>query len=157
MRKNLPYFAFIILWVAADQISKAVVSAQIPLLGSRPVVPGFFNLTVIHNKGAIFGFFGQHQNFLVFALLTLASTVALGFVIYYFINTPPSDVLMKFSLSFILAGACGNLADRLFRGYVVDFLDFYIGKRHWPFFNLADTGISLGAGLLILAFFRRKP
>jgi signal peptidase II len=64
---------------------------------------------------------------------------------------------MKLALSLILAGALGNLIDRVFRGHVIDFLDFHIGRHHWPFFNVADSCISIGACLLIFVFFRRKP
>jgi signal peptidase II len=121
------------------------------------LIPGFFNITVIHNKGAIFGFFSQTGNQLVYVLLTLASFAALGLVVYYFFKTPPAEKLMKISLSLVLAGALGNLIDRIFRGYVIDFLDFYVEKWHWPFFNVADSCITIGACLLILVFFRRKP
>jgi signal peptidase II len=91
-------------------------------------------------------------------LLTLTSLAALALVVYYFFKTPPDEKLMKISLSFILGGALGNLADRIFRGYVVDFMDFYVKKWHWPSFNVADSCITIGAILLIfLFFFKRRP
>jgi signal peptidase II len=78
--------------------------------------------------------------------------------VYYFVKTPAADRLMKVALSLVLAGALGNHLDRIFRGHVVDFLDFYIGRAHWPFFNVADSCITVGAGLLIfIFFFRRNP
>jgi len=83
--------------------------------------------------------------------------VALGLVIYYFIITPAAERGMKISLTLILAGALGNLIDRVFRGYVIDFLDFYAGKWHWPFFNGADSSITVGAALLLIFFVKRKP
>lgn len=80
----------------------------------------------------------------------------MGLVIYYFFKTPSSERLLKVSLSLILAGALGNLIDRVFRGYVIDFLDLYVKGWHWPSFNLADSCISIGALLLIYIFFFKK-
>lgn len=157
MRKNSPYFILILALVALDQATKLLVARTVDLYQSVPVIPGFFNITLIHNKGGIFGAFSQSDSRLVFWGLTLASLTALGFVLYYFFKTPPSDKLLKVSLSLILAGALGNLTDRVTRGYVIDFLDFHIGDAHWPFFNAADSCITVGALLMLVIFFRRKP
>jgi len=157
MRRNSSYFLFIIIWVIADQATKFLVARLVPLYGSRTVIPGFFNLSHIHNKGAIFGFFSQEGGAFIRLVLTAASFLALGLVIYYFIKTPASERFMKFALTLILAGALGNLIDRLFQGFVIDFLDFHIGSHHWPFFNLADSSITVGACLLVLVLLRRKP
>ncbi|MEW5899878.1 MAG: signal peptidase II [Acidobacteriota bacterium] len=156
MRKNRPYFFFISGLLVLDQVSKALVARQFPLYSTRKVIPGFFSLTHIHNKGAIFGFFSRTESQAVFLALTAASLVALGLVVYYFIKTPASEKGVKVSLSLILAGAVGNLADRLIRGYVIDFLDFHIRNKHWPFFNVADSCITVGAFLLLVFFARRK-
>jgi signal peptidase II len=157
MKRNPFYFVFILLLILADQVTKSLVARSLPLYRSHRIIPGFFNLTRIHNRGAIFGFFSQDGRPFVHLILAAASLSALILVIYYFFKTPPSDRLMKLALSLILAGALGNLIDRIFRGHVIDFLDFYIGRHHWPFFNVADSCISIGACLLILVFFRRKP
>jgi len=157
MKKHAPYFLLILGLAVLDQLTKALVAAKISLYESVPVVPGFFNFTRIHNKGAIFGFFSNSDKLPVFILLTGASLCALGFVVYYFVKTPPAERLTKIALSMILAGALGNLSDRLFRGYVIDFLDVYVKRWHWPFFNVADSCITIGALLLITVFFRRKP
>jgi len=157
MKKNAPYFLFILVLMAVDQATKYVISRTVDLFESRAVIPGFFNITRIHNKGAIFGAFNQSNDRAVFIALTAASLMAFGLVVFYFFKTPAPDRLMKISLSLIMAGALGNLADRLLRGYVIDFLDLYIGKSHWPFFNVADSCISIGAVLMLLIFFRRKP
>lgn len=143
--------------VVFDQVSKWVVFRQVKLYSSLVVLPGFFNITHIHNRGAIFGAFSQVGNRYVYLILTLASLLALGLVIYYFVITPAAERGVKISLSLILAGALGNLIDRVFRGYVIDFLDFYAGKWHWPFFNVADSSITIGAALLLVFFIRRKP
>jgi signal peptidase II len=157
MKKNSSYLALIAVLVIADQITKSLVVRWVGLYSSRAVIPGFFNITRIHNKGAIFGAFSQTSNHLVFLLLTAASLIALGLVVYYFIKTPASDWKIKLALSLILAGALGNFVDRVFRGSVVEFLDFYVNGWHWPFFNVADSCITVGAVLLITFFVFRKP
>jgi len=157
MRRNIPYFLFILVMIALDQAAKFVISQTVELYESRTVIPGFFNITRIHNRGAIFGAFNQSNNQIVFLALTAASLLALGLVVFYFFKTPPSDRLMKISLALIMAGALGNLLDRITRGFVIDFLDVYIRRSHWPFFNVADSCISVGAVLMLLIFFRRKP
>jgi len=157
MKKNAPYFVLALVLVVVDQVTKAIVAGHVALYRSIPVIPGFFNITRIHNKGAIFGTFSQAGNSLVFVLLTAASLAALGFVVYYFFKTPATDRLMKIALALIMAGALGNQFDRLVRGHVIDFLDFYVGKAHWPFFNVADSCITIGACLMLFTLFRRKP
>ena len=158
MNRQLSYFLFILVLVIADHLTKAIVSQKIALLTNIRVVPGFFNLTHIRNRGAIFGFFSRSGSQLIYIVLTLASLAALGLVIYYFFKTPTSERFMKISLSLILAGALGNLIDRIFRGYVVDFLDFYVKNWHWPSFNIADASITIGGFILIFIFlFKRRP
>jgi len=158
MNRRIFYFLFILILLTADQLTKVIVAQKIPFLNSKSVIPGFFNLTHIRNRGAIFGFFSQSGSQLIYVMLTLASLVALVFVVFYFFKTPTSERLMIISLSLILAGALGNLIDRIFRGYVVDFLDFYVKKWHWPSFNIADASITIGAIFIIfIFFFRRRP
>ena len=157
MRRNIPYFLFILVMIALDQAAKFVISRTVELYESRAVIPGFFSITRIHNRGAIFGAFNQSNNQVVFIALTAASLLALGLVVFYFFKTPPSDRLMKISLALIMAGALGNLLDRVTRGFVIDFLDVYVRNAHWPFFNVADSCISVGAVLMLFIFFRRKP
>lgn len=157
MKKNGPYFLLMLGLVALDQATKNLVARTVDLYQSVPVIPGFFNITRIHNRGAIFGTFSQTNNRYVFLLLTAASLAALAMVVYYFFKTPASDKLMKVSLTLIMAGALGNQFDRLVRGHVIDFLDFYVGKAHWPFFNAADSCITIGALLMLLILLRRKP
>ncbi len=156
MKRTLPYFFFILTLLGLDQVTKLFLVKQIPYGGSKNIIPGFLNLSHVHNRGAIFGFFNQAGTPLVYLILTLASLTALGLVVYYFIKVPFSERLLKITLSLVLAGALGNLADRLLRGYVIDFIDIYIGKYHWPSFNVADSCISIGAVLLIYIFFFKK-
>jgi signal peptidase II len=157
MKKTHFYFLLIAILIVLDQATKWLIARNVVLYSSLKVIPGFFNITHIRNKGAIFGAFSQTDKPLVFVLLTAASFIALALVIYYFYKTPASERGLKLALSLILAGALGNLIDRLFRGNVIDFLDFYIKNRHWPFFNVADSCITIGAVLLLFFFLIRKP
>ncbi len=158
MNRRLFYFLFILILLIADQLTKAIVAQKISFLSRKSIIPGFFNLTHIRNRGAIFGFFSQSESQFLYILLMLVSLTALGLVIFYFFKTPTSERFMIISLSFIMAGALGNLIDRIFRGYVIDFLDFYVKKWHWPSFNVADASITIGAFCLIFVFFfKRRP
>jgi len=157
MKKHGLYALLMIGLVVLDQVTKSLIARSVELYESVPVIPRFFNITRIHNRGAIFGTFSQTNNQIVFVLLTAASLAALALVVYYFFKTPETDRLMKVSLTLILAGALGNQFDRLIRGHVIDFLDFYIGRAHWPFFNVADSCITIGAFLMLITLFRRKP
>jgi signal peptidase II len=157
VKKNSVYFLLIAALVGLDQLTKILVARSVDLYGSVTVIPGFFNITRIHNKGAIFGAFSAVGGSGILFLLTSASLIALALVVYYFIKTPAADRRVKTALALILAGALGNLVDRVVRGFVVDFLDFYVGRWHWPFFNVADSCITVGALLLLLFFVIRKP
>jgi signal peptidase II len=157
MKKKLPYLLLIAGCLVFDQVTKLLVDAKVRYLESVTVIPGFFNLTHIKNRGAIFGFFdhggGGQTKFLI---ITVGALVALAFVTYYFIVTTASDRLTLTGLSLIMAGALGNLADRFLKGSVTDFLDFYIKNWHWPFFNVADSCITIGACLLVLTLVIRR-
>ena len=157
MKGHGRYLALAAALVVLDQVTKDLVARTVELYESVPVIPGFFNITRIHNKGAIFGTFSRAGSPLVFALLTAASLAALALVVWYFLRTPASDRLMKLALTLIAAGALGNQFDRLVRGHVIDFLDLYVGTAHWPFFNAADSCITVGACLMLVTLFRRRP
>ncbi len=158
MRQRIPYFGLIIILLVIDQVTKAMIARNIFLNSSVDVIPGFFQLVHIRNRGAIFGFFNQSGNQLIYLILTLASLTALGLVIYYFFKTPGEEKFLRISLSLILAGALGNFIDRIFRGYVIDFLDLSFRGWHWPSFNVADSCISIGALMLIFTLlFKRSP
>jgi len=153
MKWKFIYFLIILSVFVIDQATKIITSQTVSPYTHVSVIPGFFNLTHIHNRGAIFGFFSRSGGPFVSILLTIASLAALGFVIYYFLKTPSTEKMMKISLSLILGGALGNLVDRVFKGYVVDFADFYIRQWHWPAFNVADSAIVVGIGILACALF----
>lgn len=155
-RKNYFYFIFILFWLALDQLTKFLVARSIRLYQVVEVIPGFFNLTRVHNRGAIFGFLGNSSSSLALVVLNVGALLAFAVVTYYFLKTPPEMFLTRISFALIISGAMGNILDRIFRGYVIDFLDFYAGRFHWPFFNLADSCITVGAALLVINLFRSQ-
>lgn len=158
MRQRVPYFLLIVLLFITDQLTKAWIARNIILNGSQEIIPGFFHIVHIRNKGAIFGFFSRTGNSFVFLILTLASLLALSLVVYYFFRASSEEKWLVISLSMIIAGALGNFVDRIFKGYVIDFLDVSVKGWHWPSFNVADSCISVGAVLLIFIFlFKRSP
>ena len=133
-----------------DQVTKAVVEWGIPLHDVRPVIPGLFHLTHVKNRGAAFGIFADSPSGLKIALLIALSAVALGVVLALLWRHQPGAGRTGVGLALILGGAIGNLFDRLVHGSVVDFLDFYLRSYHWPAFNVADSAIVIGCGLLVL-------
>lgn len=138
------------LWLAGvvivlDQITKQLVVRNLDLFDSIAVLP-ILNITLMHNTGAAFSILsGAPPAF--FVLLSLA--VSIGILIWLRRN-PQGQRLTAASLSLILGGALGNAIDRVVYGYVIDFIDFHVGQWHWPAFNVADTAICIGAGLLII-------
>jgi signal peptidase II len=146
------------LWLAAlvlvlDQVTKLAVLGS--LVAYHDVIPvtGFFNLVHVHNTGAAFSLLADQPGWQRGFFVTLA-LVATG-VILYLLKKTRGQPLFCGSLALILGGAVGNLVDRVLYGHVIDFLDFYLGTWHWPAFNVADSAITVGAGLLIWDSFRK--
>lgn len=140
-----------ILVIGLDQATKLLVVKAIDLHELIPVIPGYFNLTYLHNRGAAFGILADSPYRLPFFLLvTLAAVVVLIYAIH---RSRDDQRLAPFSLSLIFAGAVGNLIDRVRLGEVIDFLDFYWQEHHWPAFNVADAAICIGVALLAVDMF----
>ena len=134
--------------IVLDQVTKSVAVQWLTLNQAYPVFPGF-NLTLVHNPGAAFSFLrdaGGWQRYFFIVLTTVISVVLL----VWLARLPPGRALLAGALALILGGAAGNLWDRLQYGYVIDFIQVYYDKWHWPVFNIADSAITLGAALLIL-------
>jgi signal peptidase II len=144
------YIAIAAVILAGDQLTKKMVQASIPLHAIVPVVPRFFNLTHTQNSGAAFGLFSESASPWKTALLILVSAVLLVTVVAIVWRNRQMQWEAGVGLSLILGGASSNLLDRIYRGQVVDFLDFYFRSYHWFTFNLADSAIVVGAGFLIL-------
>lgn len=133
-----------------DQASKAVVVERFTASTAIPVIPGLFRLVLVENTGMAFGILDDSGSPLAFWLLTLVSAVILGFVAYLIWTDQFPSSLGGYGLAVILGGAAGNVLDRLVRGKVIDFLDFFLGEHHWPAFNVADCAIVAGAALLMI-------
>ncbi len=136
--------------IIADQVTKFIILRDVGLHTTIPVIPGWFQITHVQNPGGAFGFLAD-QSALVRGILFLAvSTVAVGLVVWFYHKTPPTHRWLAAGFALICGGAIGNLIDRVRIGRVVDFLDFYVGRWHWPAFNVADSAITIGITIFIL-------
>jgi signal peptidase II len=133
--------------VALDRLTKWTIARRLSLHGGIQVIPGFFR--IIHTENPAFGLFADSPARWKIALLILFSVIALLVVSVLLWKTSHRLTTTGVGLSLILGGAIGNLWDRLVSGRVVDFLLFYIGGYQWPAFNVADSAIVVGAGLLV--------
>lgn len=132
--------------VALDQISKWLVVANIPLHESVDVIPGVFKFTYIRNDGAAFGMLDDAR----WVFMILSTVAIVGVIAYMFVKKPQSKLLC-ISLAFMVGGGIGNMIDRICLGYVVDFLDFCAFPKLWKWnFNIADSFVVVGAGMLML-------
>lgn len=143
------------LWLAilvyvVDIASKVWVLSSLTLHDPHPVLP-FFNIMYAQNFGAAFSlFWGQRW------VLALIAAIVSGIILSMLYKNPAQDRINNCALALVLGGALGNLSDRLYHGFVVDFLDVVIFNWHYPTFNIADSAICIGAFLLILAGFKKK-
>lgn len=130
---------FVLVILALDQLSKFIIIKSLTLHQSIPVIKGILHLTLIHNRGAAFGMFREQVPLFIFTALFAIVLIFLAIK-----KERKGPRILIISLGLILAGAVGNLIDRIFLGYVIDFIDL----RIWPVFNIADSGITVGAVLL---------
>ena len=143
-----------VLALILDQVSKVWIDTNMSLYESIPVIPSF-SITYAHNYGAAFSFLSDAGGWQRWFFAGLAATISIGIIIWIK-RLKPSETLSAISLSLILGGAIGNLIDRVMYGYVIDFLDVYYQSYHWPVFNIADSAISLGVGLMLYESFTTK-
>lgn len=154
VKRNYLFCAIVLLIFVTDQSTKAMVVEGLKPVDSLPVIDGFFDLTYVENRGGVFGLFRETPDWVRSILFTLAPLAALVFIVTVGLRSETGRGLLKVGVSFIMGGAAGNFTDRLKQGYVVDFLDFHLyDMATWPTFNVADTFISIGVGLLCLKFF----
>lgn len=140
------------IWISAlvigvDQITKWAVFIGMEFQSTIPVLP-FFSLVHVHNTGAAFSFLADASGWQRYAFLAIG-LIASAFMLHL-LNRHRDEPLMAISLSLVLGGAIGNIIDRLWHGFVVDFLYFHYQSFSFPAFNVADSAISVGAALLIL-------
>jgi signal peptidase II len=140
------FLAPALLVVPIDQATKLWIVRNIEFGAERPVIDGFFSLTHVLNRGIVFGWF-QGGDVAVFVVLTL---LAVGLIFSFYRQLLPEDRFSAAALGLILGGALGNLVDRLVRHAVVDFLHFDFQLFTYPDFNIADSAIVVGVGVLLL-------
>jgi len=147
------------LWIvgaiaALDQVAKALVDRYLELHESRTIVEGLARLTHVQNRGAAFGILSDADLPYQSVLFSVVSVIALGAIAVYAWKLPDASRLPQTALALIMGGAVGNLIDRMRLGYVIDYVDVYWGRHHWPAFNVADSAISIGVALLVLDILR---
>ncbi len=145
--------------ILIDQFTKVMIEQYYLLGESTPIIKGFFSFTYVRNTGAAFGFGADAHDSIRKFLFLLIPVLVCFYLVYLIWKTRKGDVLLSLAYSLILAGAIGNLIDRFWLGYVVDFFHFYFRDYHYPAFNVADSCVTVGAAFLIFDFFmetRRK-
>lgn len=147
-KKQIPYLLLAAVICMADQVTKAMTQAGLQLLEVRQVTV-FFNIVYYRNTGSAFGMFKHLGNTFFIIVSALAMLVVVILMVRDQENRP--------GLACILGGAAGNLTDRVVHNYVIDFLEVHVGKHYWPAFNIADSALTVGMGLLLFnAWVHRK-
>lgn len=142
--------------ILLDQFTKAAIQSNFQHGESMTILDGFFNLTYVRNPGAAFGFGAQASDTFRKILFLVVPVLACFWLIWLIWTHREKHWLSCLTYSLIFSGAVGNLIDRFSYGYVVDFFDFYLGAKHFPAFNIADSAISIGGFFLVLEFFLVK-
>ena len=140
MIKYLP-----VLIVVLDQLTKFIVHSIMNLYDSIQVVPYLLNFTYIRNEGIAFGIYFEGAE-TIFIALPILITI---YLFYLLKSEEFQDKFSQIALFLIIAGAVGNIIDRIFRGYVVDFIDFHLSGMHWYVFNIADSSVTIGLIFLL--------
>ena len=139
-------FCIVIFTLFLDQVSKRIVIENIEILANSFEISKFLNLVYVENRGVSFGMFSEHDKSFYFGILSMLVS---AYIIYLLVKT--NNLIESIGLSLILGGAIGNGVDRLYYGYVVDFIDLHFKTFHWPAFNFADTFITIGAIIFVIS------
>jgi len=153
MNKKL-WFSLILCFFLLDIGTKDFVAKNFRMSEEVMVIPHFFSLTYTTNRGIAFSLFADVESQWKMVLLTVIAIAALAYIFWIFLKESHHSKSTYFALALIAGGILGNSINRLATGAVVDFLDFHIGAFTWPTFNLADTFICVGAGLVLLSVIR---
>ncbi len=155
MSQRYRFFTLITLVIlVSDQATKLYVDANFRLHESMSVIQGVFNLTYVRNKGAAFGILSDSAVRIPFFITV--SIVAMIAILWYIRRLKDNQKLAFYALTLVFSGAFGNLIDRIRLGEVIDFLDVFWQRHHWPAFNIADSAITIGVALLILEMYREE-
>ena len=155
-RKLSILLPILVVGLALDQVTKVLVMQKLPLGSQTPLIPDILNLVHIHNKGAAFGLlsgWSTQFTWLFFVITTALVLAVLGYMLW---RLPDGHWTATLGYSLVLTGALGNLIDRVRLGKVVDFIDVYWGRYHWPAFNVADSLVCLGAAVLVWVIIREE-
>ena len=144
--------------IIADRLTKMAAVAWLDPVGSVSVIPGFFDLTLVRNPGGVFGLMRDLSEGVRSAIFTFVPAAVIVAIAVYAWRLPQSQRLTRTALALVLGGATGNLIDRIRLGHVIDFLDVYWRDHHWPAFNIADSAICIGVGLMLFeGLFMKSP
>jgi signal peptidase II len=155
-RKLAIFIPLLVVGLVLDQVTKLLVLFKLPLGRQVPLIPGLLNLVHIHNKGAAFGLlsgWSAEYAWLFFVATTGLVLVVLAYLLW---RLPNDHWPTALGYSLILTGALGNLIDRVRLGEVVDFIDVYWGRYHWPAFNVADSLVCVGTAILVWVIIREE-
>ena len=152
---NLALLALACGILGLDLYTKAAVADALPHGASVPVFDGFFNLVHVRNVGIAFGLFADSPVWFRTWAIPILALAGVAVVLGVFLQSGRVSGMSRWAFALVLAGASGNLYERWWLGYVTDFLDFFVGVYHWPAFNVADSAITVGVGLLLLDSFRK--
>lgn len=153
--RRAPWFALLaVVVLAADQLSKHAVERWTAAGSSRTLVPGLLNFVHSSNPGVAFGLLADSDSIWRAPLLIVFSLSVIGLIVWLLATRRAGGLLGQCGMTLILGGAAGNVLDRILHRSVTDFIDFHVGDYHWYTFNLADSAIVIGAGLVILELLR---
>jgi signal peptidase II len=154
---RLKAYSIALVVLGLDRLTKWLIEARLSWEDTYRVIPGFFDIVRSENRGVAFGIFNDSTSewrTVILVLLSLAAVVAVGILLW---RPDRLDRTSRWGFALILGGAAGNVVDRIFWGRVTDFLLLYFHQYQWPTFNIADTAIVVGSGLLALSLLRPKP
>lgn len=147
---KIKFFILSFLIIIVDRLTKLAAAHFLEGLAQpKKIIPECLNLIYSTNKGALFGFFNNLNESFRFLLLTIMPIFIIIVILWLLIKSEAKEALLNTGLSLILGGAIGNLVDRIMYNYVIDFIDFYIGKFHWHTFNMADASITTGIAIIL--------
>ena len=150
--RNLWWLLLAIVSIALDQYTKQIATANLVYAEPVHVLP-FLNWTLLHNYGAAFSFLSDHSGWQKYFFIAIALIIS-AILVYWLARTPANRTLANCGYASIIGGALGNMIDRSYHGFVVDFFDVYWDIYHYPVFNVADIAVTLGAAMLILDHFK---
>ncbi len=151
--KHKNYFLFVLLLIATDQLSKLWAYETLGLMSKE--ITDFLSLTFAQNYGAAFSILADQEGWQRYFLSSVSAAASIAIIIWMF-KTPVTKRVTLSALAFILSGAIGNMIDRIYQGFVIDFIDFHYAGWHFPTFNVADICINIGVLLLILTEFKKS-